>query len=125
MLALQFNDAGIMGLSADGQQVVAATSAAVADRVQRIRARMISLGIPVAVGTGVFTMLTFAGAFGLARSERVWAPAAWLGAVATIAGLVSVAAAAKVTEDAAKAPTATVVAPAPAAVTPVPSAFFY
>lgn len=126
MLAIQLNDAGIMGLGADGQQVVAVATEAVADRVRRIRARMVSLGIPVAIGTGVFTTLTFAGAFGLAHSERVWAPAIWLGAVATVAGLVSVAVAAKATEDVAK----TTAAPAPVTVTapaaaPTPAGYFY
>jgi hypothetical protein len=104
MLAIQLQSLGspdLMGLSYDGH--LAATAAtiteSVAERVTRIRAKMLSVGIPVAVGTGIFTTLTFAGAFGFARSERVWAPALWLGGVATVAGLVSVAIAAKTAQD--------------------------
>ncbi len=133
MLALQLQSPGMMGLGADGQQVVAVVTETIAERVRRIRAKMISIGIPAAVGTGALTMLTFAGAFGLARSERVWAPAIWLGAVTTVGALVSVALAAKVADDTAKAaatPTTTatpatsptVVATTPAA--PAPAAFY-
>jgi hypothetical protein len=99
MLALQFHDASMMGLSAEGQLVTAVTES-VTDRVTRLRARMIAIGIPTAVGSGIFTTLTFAGAFGLARTERVWAPAFLLGGIATLAGLVSVAVAAKTAEAA-------------------------
>jgi hypothetical protein len=131
MLALQLQSPGMMGLGADGQQVVAVVTETIAERVRRIRAKMISIGIPAAVGTGALTMLTFAGAFGLARSERVWAPAIWLGAVTTVGALVSVALAAKVADDTAKAaatpatpaaPSPTVVATTPAA--PAPAAFY-
>lgn len=133
MLALQLqNPRMMMGLGADGQQVVAAATEAVADRVRRIRAKMISIGIPAAVGTGAVTMLTFAGAFGLAKSERVWAPAIWLGAVTTVGALVSVALAAKVADDTAKAAATTPAAPAVSptvvattpAPTPAPAAFY-
>ena len=108
MLALQYNGHGsMMGLGVYGMPLrdAAATANAVeqsiATRVAAIRAKMITLGIPLAVGTGAVTMLGFAGAFGLARTERVWAPAIWLGALATIGGLISVAMAAKVSSDAA------------------------
>jgi hypothetical protein len=86
--------AAMMGLGADGQLVTQVTES-IADRIIRIRARMLTIGIPVAVGTGVLTTATFAGAFGLAKTERVWAPALLLGGVATLAALVSVAVAAK------------------------------
>jgi len=128
MLALQFqNGSHMMGLGANGQQVVVATTETIADRVARIRTRMIAIGIPAAVGSGAVTMLTFAAAFGLARTERVWVPAIWLGAVTTIGALVSVAVAAKATEDAAKSATAatTPATAAPVTPTPTPTASFY
>jgi hypothetical protein len=84
----------MMGLAADGQ-LVAQITESIADRIIRIRARLLTIGIPVAVGTGVLTTATFAGAFGLAKTERVWAPALLLGGVVTLAALVSVAVAAK------------------------------
>jgi len=90
MLAIQLQDQeSIMGLNAEGQ-LMAAITETVAERVARIRTRMIAIGIPVAVGSGLVTMLTFAGAFRLARTERVWTPAIWLGTVATVSGLISV-----------------------------------
>lgn len=99
MLALQLQNPGIMGLSAEGQQVVASTTAAVAERVQRIRSKLISVGIPAAFIGGGVTTLVFAGAFGLARSERVWAPAIWLGAISTVGSLIATAIAAKAVND--------------------------
>ena len=93
-LAGQSATAAMMGLGDDGQLVVKVTES-IADRIIRIRARMLTVGIPVAVGTGVLTTVAFAGAFGLAKTERVWAPALLLGSVATLAALVSVAVAAK------------------------------
>jgi hypothetical protein len=116
-----------MGLNAEGVPVAPVT-ATIADRVAAIRARMIAIGVPVAVGSGVVTMLAFAGAFGLARTERVWTPAIWLGAVATIGGLISVAVAAKATDDAAKTAALAPTSPAPTiaiapASTAAPAAF--
>jgi hypothetical protein len=98
----------IMGLAADG--TAAAVTATVADRVAAIRAKMLTIGIPAAVGSGVVTMLTFAGAFGLARTERVWTPAIWLGAATAIGGLISVALAAKAASDVTSEPSETTAA---------------
>ena len=109
----------LMGLSADGQLLTKVTES-VADRVARIRAQMISIGIPAAVGSGAFTTLVFAGAFGLAHTERVWAPALLLGGVATLAGLVSVAMASRAINTATTTPQTAVVATPPPA---LPAAF--
>lgn len=115
----------IMGLDADAavqSSVTQQVTQTLAERVAAIRAKMISLGIPVAVGSGVVTMLAFAGAFGLARTERVWTPSIWLGALTTIGGLIGVATAAKATSDAAA--TASAAAPpATAAPAATPAAF--
>ena len=132
MLTMQLHDAGsssyptLMGLSAEGQLVQHITES-IAERVVRIRARMLAVGISAAVGTGLFTTLTFAGAFHLARTERVWAPAFLLGGVGTMAALVSVALAAKAVADAeasAAAATTTVTTTAlPALPAPLPIRF--
>lgn len=106
---------GGLGMFGADPSVTQQVTQSIAERVAAIRAKMISLGIPIAVGTGAVTTLAFAGAFGLAHSERVWAPSIWLGAVATVAGLVSVAMAAKVASD-----TATQQAAAQQAATPAP-----
>jgi len=113
MLALQLQGCSncIMGLRDDATpaqpSIATQVEQTIADRVAAIRAKMIQLGIPVAVGTGVVTMLAFAGAFGLARTERVWTPSIWLGALTTIGGLIGVATAAKATSDAATTAAAT------------------
>lgn len=85
----------------------------VADRIAAIRAKMVKVGIPAAVGSGVLTMFVSAGAFGLARTERVWTPSIFLGGVATLAGLVATALAAKIAKD-----VATEQATAPVSTTP-------
>jgi hypothetical protein len=127
MFAMQLQHSGMMGLGDDGQQAMAtstqsmaAGAQSVANRVASIRERMLAIGIPAAIGTGAVTMLTFAAAFGLARTERVWIPAIWLGAVSTIGALVSVAVAARATEV----PPPTTPAPS-AAQMPTPTASFY
>ena len=131
MLALQRQHPRyMMGLGSDGQQLVTTTTDTIATRVAAIRAKMLTLGIPMAVGSGAVTMLTFAAAFGLARTERVWAPAIWLGAMTTVGALVSVAVAAKVAQDATQAmpsaPMTTAAAAAPVATpAPTPTAFFF
>lgn len=131
MLALQLRGPDMMGLGADGA-FHAAVLDSVAERVARIRKRMIAIGVPVAVGSGVVTTLTFAGAFAFARSERVWAPSLWLGGVATLAGLLSTAIAAKTVAANAAASEASTPAPnavaaetaaAEAAAVPAPAAF--
>ena len=105
----------IMGLAADGTAAV--VTATVADRVHRIRAKMLSIGIPAAVGSGVVTMLTFAGAFGLARTERGWTPAIWLGAATTLGALISVAIAVKAAENVTSEATSAATTPEPVPVT--------
>lgn len=110
-----------MGLGADGALMQATITQTVAERVQAIRNKMVTLGVPIAVGSGAITMLTFAAAFGLARTERVWAPALWLGAMTTVGGLITAAVAAKTAADEAKkqAETPTTVTPPVAPVAPV------
>lgn len=97
MLALQHHGS-MMGLNRRGQFADAVTTT-VAERVAKIRSDMLKIGIPVALGSGVLTMVTFAGAFGLAHTERIWAPAAWLGAATAVGALISVAIAAKTIES--------------------------
>jgi len=109
-------DGSLMQAQAQAQATITQT---VAERVAAIRQKMVAVGIPVAVGSGVVTMLTFAGAFGLARTERVWMPAIWLGALTTIGGLIAVATAAKTSEDVAKQQEAATT-PVPTPVTPAP-----
>lgn len=87
MLALQHSN--FMGLSVDGAFHAAVTET-VAERVARIRNKMIGGGA---------TTLIFAGAFKLAKSEQVWAPSLWLGGVSAVASLLSVALAAKTAAD--------------------------
>lgn len=128
MLALQLRGPdSMMGLAYDGT-FQAAVAETVAERVARIRAKMVSVGIPASFATGIFTTLTFAGAFGLARTERVWLPSLLLGGVATLAALASTAVAAT-SVNAAAAPAATTTAStAPAAAAPAaaaPAAFGY
>lgn len=117
MLALQHHGS-MMGLNWQGQFAEAVTTT-VAERVAKIRADMLKIGIPVAIGSGALTMLTFAGAFGLAHTDRIWAPAAWLGAATAIGALISVAVTAKTMTDAA---TAETTVPAD---TTAPAAYFY
>jgi len=112
MLALQFQDS--WGLAADGAFHAAVTET-VATRLARIRSKLVTVGIPTALIGGGVTTLIFAGAFGLARSERVWAPALWLGGVSAVAGLISVAMAAQTVEKVAVEAAAAPLAPTPTA----------
>jgi hypothetical protein len=114
MLALQHENAQMMFGQATAPSVTQQVTQSIADRIAAIRAKMVKVGIPAAVGTGVVATFVSAGAFGLARTERVWTPSLFLGGVAVAAGLIATALAAKVAKDTATAQ-ATAAATAPTA----------
>lgn len=99
-------------------------------RAARIRDRLKLYGLPVVLGTAVATTFTFAGAFSLARTERVWSPALMLGFATLLGGLGRYYQLYRVASQAAAAPTApsvpTVIAtgPSPAA-SPNALGFYY
>jgi hypothetical protein len=99
MLAFQVNGHSVMmGLGDDGVPTAPVTAEAVMqqirDRVASIRSKLVTFGIPGAVLVGGATTLVFAGAFGAARTERVWTPALIIGGATALAGLLGLAGAA-------------------------------
>ncbi len=87
----------LMGLAADGSSPSTATStntqilAAIAARATAIRQQALTAGVPAAAIAGLSVMFTAAGAFGLAKTERVWLPSLYLGALTLISGLIGAA----------------------------------
>ena len=117
MLAFQVNGHSIMmGLGDDGAPSAPITAEVVMqqirDRVASIRSKLVTFGIPGAVLVGSATTLVFAGAFGVARTERVWTPALIIGGATALAGLLGLAGAAAAA-NAALPPAASTPAPLP------------
>jgi hypothetical protein len=81
----------MMGLDEWGQQILAQAEADSTSRerarLARIRSRLLAVGIPSSVAGGLVTTLIFAGAFSVAKTERVWLPALILGGAAALSGL--------------------------------------
>lgn len=101
MLAMQLNGYGFsMGLGADGTPAtttptapapVTPTTTTPPPPTQKEDKDLVSKGITMAAISGITTTAVFAGAFGLARTERVWTPALFLGALTLLTGLVNTA----------------------------------
>jgi hypothetical protein len=53
--------------------------------------RLAAVGVPAAIIGGALTTLTFGVAFKLAKTERAWTPALFLGGITALAGLVKLA----------------------------------
>ena len=127
MLALQISSpAFMMGLGADAQPTAPPATQEdleqqISDRIQNIRSKLITWGIPSVVVTGGAATLVFAAAFAAARTERVWLPSLILGGAVTAAAAIGLAATSASLNDYALSSSSTSTAPSTATISPAAS----